>query len=241
ESEDPERLRDSFFSALRSVIEAMARRQPLVLAFEDIHWADEGMLDVIEHLAQWVRAPLVVLALTRDELLERRPSWGGARRNATQLFLEPLTVEDTQVLVTALLPGEGSAEVAPVVAERSGGNPLFAEEMVRRIREEGSGEVVQLPETVQAVLAARLDSLEPFERRLVQQASVVGRTFWASSLAGVAQAEGQNLERALVSLQEKDILAPGAEGRLAGERELAFKHVLIRDVAYGMLPKAVRS
>ncbi|MFL5868156.1 MAG: adenylate/guanylate cyclase domain-containing protein, partial [Thermoleophilaceae bacterium] len=241
DAEDPERVRDSFFSALRSLIEAMATRRPVVLAFEDIHWADEGMLDVIEHLAQWVRAPLVVLALTRDELLERRPSWGGARRNATQLFLEPLTVEDTQELVTALLPGDGGAEVAPVVAERSGGNPLFAEEMVRRIREEGSAEAEQLPETVQAVLAARLDALEPFERRLVQQAAVVGRTFWASSLAGVAQAEGQNLERALVSLQEKDILAPGPEGRLAGERELAFKHVLIRDVAYGMLPKAVRS
>jgi class 3 adenylate cyclase/tetratricopeptide (TPR) repeat protein len=239
--EEPERVREFFFSALRSLIEAMARRRPLVLAFEDIHWADEGMLDVIEHLAQWVRAPLMLLALTRDELLERRPSWGGGRRNATQLFLEPLTVEDTRELVTALLPGEGSSEVAPVVAERSGGNPLFAEEMVRRIREEGSGEVVQLPETVQAVLAARLDALEPFERRLVQQASVVGRTFWASSLAGVAQAEGRDLSQALTSLQEKDILVPGAEGRLAGERELAFKHVLIRDVAYGMLPKAVRS
>ena len=241
ESEDPERVRESFFSALRSVIEGMACQRPLVLAFEDIHWADEGMLDVIEHLAQWVRAPLLILCLARDELLERRPSWGGGRRNATQLFLEPLTVDDTRELVTALLPGDGGAEVAPVVAERSGGNPLFAEEMVRRIIEEGSADAVQLPETVQAVLAARLDALDPFERRLVQQAAVVGRTFWASSLAGVAQAEGQDLEHALVSLQEKDILAPGAEGRLAGERELAFKHVLIRDVAYGMLPKSVRS
>jgi class 3 adenylate cyclase/predicted ATPase len=241
DSEDPERVRESFFSALRSLIEAMARRRPLVLAFEDIHWADEGMLDVIEHLAQWVRAPLMLLCLTRDELLERRPSWGGGRRNATQLFLEPLTVEDTRELVTALMPEGGGAEVAPVVAERSGGNPLFAEEMVRRIREEGSAEAVQLPETVQAVLAARLDALDPFERRLVQQASVVGRTFWPSSLVGVDHAEGRDLERALTSLQEKDILAPGAEGRLAGERELAFKHVLIRDVAYGMLPKAVRS
>jgi len=241
EGEDPERVRESFFSALRSLIESSAGRQPLVLAFEDIHWADEGMLDVIEHLAQWVRAPLMLLCLTRDELLERRPSWGGGRRNATQLFLEPLTVEDTRELVTALLPGDGGPEVAPVVAERSGGNPLFAEEMVRRIIEEGSAEVVELPDTVQAVLAARLDALDPFERRLVQQAAVVGRTFWASSLVGVAEAEGRDLERALTSLQEKDILAPGAEGRLTGERELAFKHVLIRDVAYGMLPKTVRS
>src|SRR3954470_12267080 len=212
EAEDPERVRESFFSALRSLIEGVARRRPLVLAFEDIHWADEGMLDVIEHLAQWVRAPLMLLCLTRDELLDRRPSWGGGRRNATQLFLEPLTVEDTRELVTALMTGNGS-ELAPVVAERSGGNPLFAEEMVRRIIEEGSAEAAELPETVQAVLAARLDALDPFERRLVQQAAVVGRTFWASSLAGVAQAEGRDLGRALTTLQEKDILAPGDEGR----------------------------
>ncbi|MFN2616891.1 MAG: adenylate/guanylate cyclase domain-containing protein [Thermoleophilaceae bacterium] len=239
EADDPERMRDALLSALRAAIEASARRRPLVLAFEDIHWADDGMLDAIEHLAQWVRAPLMVLCLARDELLERRPSWGGGRRNATQLFLEPLTAGDTERLVASLLPDGG--EIVAGVAERSGGNPLFAEEMVRRVIEEGSVETAELPDTVQAVLAARLDSLDPFERRLVQQAAVVGRTFWASSLAGVAQDEGRDLEPALTSLQEKDILAPGAESLLAGERELAFKHVLIRDVAYGMLPKAVRS
>jgi class 3 adenylate cyclase/tetratricopeptide (TPR) repeat protein len=238
EEQDPERLRESFFSALRAGIEAIATRRPLVIAFEDIHWADHGMLDAIEHLAQWVRAPLMLVCLARDELLDRRAGWGGGRRSATQILLEPLTDHDTRELVAALIP-EGP-EVVPAVAERSGGNPLFAEEMARRIVEEGA-QADQLPETVQAVLAARLDALEPFERRLVQQASVVGRTFWEGSLAGLAQAEGRDLNRALRSLQQKDILAPGAEGRLAGERELAFKHVLIRDVAYGMLPKAVRS
>jgi class 3 adenylate cyclase/tetratricopeptide (TPR) repeat protein len=238
EERDPERLRESFFSALRAGIEATATRRPLIIAFEDIHWADDGMLDAIEHLAQWVRAPLMLVCLARDELLDRRPGWGGGRRSATQLLLEPLTAHDTRELVAALIP-EGP-EVVPAVAERSGGNPLFAEEMARRIVEEGA-QPEQLPETVQAVLAARLDALEPFERRLVQHASVVGRTFWEGSLAGLARAEGRDLGRALRSLQEKDILAPGAEGRIAGERELAFKHVLIRDVAYGMLPKAVRS
>src|SRR5918999_1317453 len=172
ESDDPERMRDAFFSALRSGIEAWAREKPLVFAFEDIHWADDGMLDAIEHLAQWVRAPLLIVCLARDELLDRRPGWGGGRRSATQLILDPL---------------------------------------------------------------------EPFERRLVQQASVVGRTFWEGSLLPLARSEGRDLGRALTTLQEQDILAPGAEGRLAGERELAFKHVLIRDVAYGMLPKAVRA
>lgn len=243
DGDDPERMRDELFSALRLMLEASAQRRPLVLAFEDIHWADEGMLDAIEHLAQWVRAPLMLICLTRGELLERRPTWGGGRRNATQLFLEPLTDEDTRELVAALLGGGANgagAEVVPAVAERSGGNPLFAEEMVRRIAEEGA-EAADLPDSVQAVLAARLDALDPFERRLVQQAAVVGRTFWASSLATLAAEERQDLDRALMRLQEKDILAPGAERALAGEREFAFKHVLIRDVAYGMLPRAVRS
>ena len=153
-------------------------------------------------------------------------------------MLEPLGAAETEELVAALIP-EGS-DLVPAVAERSGGNPLFAEEMARRIVEEGA-QAGQLPETVQAVLAARLDALEPFERRLVQQAAVVGRTFWEGSLVSLAEAENRDLRRALITLQEKDILAPGAESRLAGERELAFKHVLIRDVAYGMLPKAVRS
>ena len=242
EEDDPERLREAFFSALRMGLEALAQQGPLVMAFEDVHWADDGMLDLIEHLAQWVRAPLLLLCLTRDELLERRPGWGGGRRNATQLFLEPLSPDDTGALVSALLPdaAEAVAELVPAVVERSGGNPLFAEEMARRLAEGGeqSGE---LPDTVQGVLAARLDALEPFERRLVQQAAVVGRTFWEGSLAPLALSEGRDLERTLTALQEKDILAPGAEGRLAGERELAFKHVLIRDVAYGMLPKSVRS
>jgi class 3 adenylate cyclase/predicted ATPase len=239
EQDDPERMRDAFFSALRSGVEAWAREKPLVFAFEDIHWADDGMLDAIEHLAQWVRAPLMIVCLARDELLDRRPSWGGGRRSATQLILDPLGAEDTESLVAALLPD--SDALVPAVVERSGGNPLFAEEMARRIAEEGGLPATELPDTVQGVLAARLDALDPFERRLVQQAAVVGRTFWEGSLMGLARSEGRDLGRALTSLQEKDILAPGAEGRLAGERELAFKHVLIRDVAYGMLPKAVRA
>jgi class 3 adenylate cyclase/tetratricopeptide (TPR) repeat protein len=241
EGDDPERVREQFFSALRSGMEALACMHPLVLAFEDVHWADDGMLDAVEHLAQWVRAPLMLICLTRDELLERRPGWGGGS-NSTRTFLEPLSPGDTHKLVSALLPAaRGNGDVVPAVVERSGGNPLFAEEIVRRIAEGNGDETVELPDTVQGVLAARLDALEPFERRVVQQAAVVGRTFWEGSLKGLADAEGRDLRRTLTALQEKDILAPRAEGRLEGERELAFKHVLIRDVAYGMLPKSVRS
>jgi class 3 adenylate cyclase/tetratricopeptide (TPR) repeat protein len=236
---DPERMRETFLSALRRGIEAIATRRPFVIAFEDIHWADDGMLDAIEHLAQWVRAPLMLVCLARDELLDRRPSWGGGRRSATQLMLSPLSDEHSRALVRALLPT--GHEVVPAVAERSGGNPLFAEEMARRITEEGTIEAAELPDTVQAVLAARLDSLEPVERLLVQQAAVMGRTFPEDALASMARAEGRDLDLVLRSLQEKDILTPAVDAPTIGEREMAFKHVLIRDVAYGMLPKAVRS
>src|SRR5918994_2023259 len=169
DDDDPERMREAFLAALRRGIEAIALRRPFVIAFEDIHWADDGMLDAIEHLAQWVRAPLTLVCLARDELLDRRPSWGGGRGSATQLVLGPLPASETEFLVAALLP---AGETVPqAVVERSGGNPLFAEEMARRITEGGGTHSGALPDTIQAVLAARLDALEPFERQLVQQAA----------------------------------------------------------------------
>src|SRR3954449_3104564 len=239
---DPQRMREALFSAARAVVEAIARRRPLVLAIDDIHWADEGMLDLIDHLTRWVRAPLLLVCLTRDELLERRPGWGGGRRNATTISLEPLTEDETRELVAALMPSSenGSGDVVPQVAERSGGNPLFAEEMVNRLLEEETVEAQTLPSTVQSLLAARLDSLDRLERRLLQSASVVGQTFWEGALAGTAAEEGLDLGKTLANLEEKDLLAPSPGSRLAGEREYAFKHVLIRDVAYSMLPKSVR-
>jgi class 3 adenylate cyclase/predicted ATPase len=239
---DAQRTRDTFFAAVRSCVEGIAREDPLILAWEDIHWADQGMLDLIEYLAQWVRAPVLLVCLARDELLERRPEWGGARRSATTLFLDPLADGDTRKLVAALLPPQRSEpELVTRVTERVEGNPFFAEEMTRRLVEADHEAGGELPDTVNAVLAARIDSLEPLERRVVQQAAVVGRTFWEGSLAGVAGEEGDDLGRALSSLREKDILTAGEGSRLAGEPEFAFKHVLIRDVAYEMLPKAVRA
>jgi class 3 adenylate cyclase/tetratricopeptide (TPR) repeat protein len=239
---DPQRMREALFSAARATVEAIAQRRPLVLAIDDIHWADEGMLDLIDHLTRFVRAPLLLVCLTRDELLERRPGWGGGRRNATTISLEPLTESETRELVAALMPSSenGSGDVVPQVAERSGGNPLFAEEMVNRLLEEETVEAQALPSTVQSLLAARLDSLDPLERRLLQSASVVGQTFWEGALVATASEEGLDLGKTLSNLEEKDLLAPSSASRLAGEREYAFKHVLIRDVAYSMLPKSVR-
>jgi class 3 adenylate cyclase/tetratricopeptide (TPR) repeat protein len=240
--EDPQRMREALFSAARAVIEGMARHRPLVLGVDDIHWADEGMLDLIDHLTRWVRAPLLLVCLARDELLERRPGWGGGRRNATTIALDPLTENETRELVEALMPstGNGATDVVPQVAERSGGNPLFAEEMVNRLLEEETVEADALPRTVQSLLAARLDSLDRLERGLLQSASVIGQTFWEGALASTATEEGLDLQATLANLEEKDLLVPSAGSRLAGEREYAFKHVLIRDVAYAMLPKSVR-
>ena len=243
DGEDPQHTRARLFSAVRALIEAASSIHPLVLAIEDIHWADEGMLDLIEYLARWVRGPALLVCLTRDELLERRPAWGGGRRNATMITLDPLEPALARELVTALIADDEEhcpTDLVSQVAERSGGNPLFAEEMINRILE-GGGSGEALPETVHAVLAARLDALSPSERQLIQQASVVGQTFWEGSVAAVAEAEGREVDSLLGSLADKDLIVPTAGSRLAGEREFAFKHVLIRDVAYSTLPRAVRA
>ena len=242
ESEDAQRAREVFFAAVRACVEGMARDGPVVLVWEDIHWADEGMLDLIEHLVQWVRAPVLQICLAREELLARRTGWGGVRRDSTTMFLEPLGDSETRELITSLMhitrPSDG---VVAAVAARAEGNPLFAEEMVRRLAEEEGSTAAELPATVQALLAARLDSLEPFQRRLLAHAAVIGRTFWEAALAPVAEAEGGNLAEALRALRDKDIVVAGEGSALAGEPELAFKHALIRDAAYEMLPKAVRA
>jgi len=240
--EDPQQMRERLFSAVRLVVESGSRRQPLGFAVEDIHWADEGMLDLIEYLARWARGSVLIVCLARDELLDRRPGWGGGRLNATSVTLDPLDREQAEELVAALL-GDAAAETADLaqqVAARSGGNPLFAEEMVNRIVEEGAGDPEELPETVHSVLAARLDSLTRDERRALQTASVVGQTFWEGSV-GEADTDRGELRATLESLRAKDLIVPTAGSRLAGEREYSFKHVLIRDVAYSTLPKAVRA
>jgi adenylate cyclase len=242
EEEDAQRAREVFFATVRLCVEGLAREGPLVLVWEDIHWADEGMLDLIEHLVQWVRAPVLQICLARDELLERRVGWGGVRRDATTLFLDPLGDGDTRELISALLETNGDKDgLIAAVAARAEGNPLFAEEMVRRLAEEDGASAAELPATVQGLLAARLDSLEPFHRRLLAHAAVVGRTFWEGALVPLAEAEGGDLPEALRTLRERDLVVAGEGSAVAGEPELAFKHALIRDVAYEMLPKAVRA
>ncbi|MEO7198447.1 MAG: tetratricopeptide repeat protein, partial [Solirubrobacterales bacterium] len=237
--EDPEEVRERIFAAVRSVLQLISEQRPLLLAIEDIHWADDGTLDLIEHLAGVGRGRMLIVCMTRDELLTRRPGWGGGRRNATTITLEPLTPEETEQLVRTLFDDADESGIAAEVAGRSGGNPLFAEEIVNRLNEEGSDSIDELPDSVHAVLAARLDSLDGEERRLIQAASVVGQSFWEQTVGELSG--GGPITKPLATLVEKDLLVPSSSSRLADEREFAFKHALVRDVAYSKLPRAIRA
>ena len=241
---EPQRMREMFFSALRTVIEASARRRPLVLAFEDIHWADDGMLDAIEHLAQWVQAPLLVVCLARDDLLERRLGLGRrAARCHAALPGAAHARHSSRELVTALLGGSGGA-ASDLVA--LGGRAVGRQPAVRRGDGAAAGGGGRGGDRRAARTRCRRSWRPGSTRSTPSSGGSCSRRRWWDAPSGrgrsaaLAEEEGRPLAPALSALQEKDILAPEAESRLAGEQELAFKHVLIRDVAYGMLPKAVR-
>jgi class 3 adenylate cyclase/tetratricopeptide (TPR) repeat protein len=229
------------FAAWRRFFEALAERHPLVLVFEDIHWADDGLLDFIEHLVDWVTGvPMLVLCTARLELLERRPAWGGGKLNAATVSVVPLTDDETSALISALSErplleaGTQSALLA-----RAGGNPLYAEQFVRMLAERTTVDELPLPESVQGIIAARLDALQPEEKALLQDAAVVGKVFW---LGAVARDDGRaDLEQRLHALERKEFVQRARRPSMAGEMEFAFKHLLVRDVAYGQIPRAERA
>ena len=214
------------FAAWSRLFEAMAEQRPLVLVFEDIQWADDGLLDFIDHLADWVRdVPLLIVCTARLELLERRPAWGGGKVNAATVQLAPLSTDQTVELMTAL-----GADASEDLVERCGGNPLYAEQFVRMLGERGQG---ALPETVQGIIAARLDALAPEEKALLQDAAVIGKVFWLGALGAT--------EQQLHVLRQKEFVQRASRSSVEGETEYAFKHVLVRDVAYGQIPRADRA
>ena len=242
------------FEAWRMYLELIARRYPLVLVLEDIHWADEGLLDFIEFLARWADAPIMLLCLARHELLERRPAWAGGLPNATSIVLEPLSADESGRLLSGLLGAAMPAELERRVVEVAEGNPLFAEELVRLFVDRGvvrhteSGweqaqpiEEVEIPRSIQALLAARLDSLPAEEKRLSQDAAVVGRIFWDRLLAHLAGQSPAATVGLLRSLRVKELVVPREPSTLTDAQEYAFRHVLIRDVAYDSLPKLERA
>ena len=233
--------RGEAFAAWRCFFEALAEQRPLVLVFEDLHWADDGLLDFVDQMAERLaEVPVLLVATARPELLARRPSWGGGKANAVTLSLAPLSDDDTARLVHALLERSVlPADVQTALLERAGGNPLYAEEFVRMTSERGS-ENLELPESVQGIIAARVDALDSEGKALLQDAAVVGKVFWSGALAAITGRDRFELEERLHELERRELVRRERRSSVAGESEYAFRHVLLRDVAYGSIPRAAR-
>jgi tetratricopeptide (TPR) repeat protein len=231
------------FFSVRRFVEALAAARPLVLLFEDIHWADPSLLDLIEHLAGRLRdTPILLLTLARPELLQARPSWGGGLLAYTALPLESLRAEDARRLAVLLLEqraGTVEQDVADRLGETAEGNPLFIEELAASFVEQAAGSLDELPTSVRGIIAARLDALPAAERAVILDASVVGKIFWPGALRGLGSGNGR-LFQLLDSLEARDFIRREASSRIEGDDEYSFKHMLIREVAYATLPKAVR-
>jgi class 3 adenylate cyclase/tetratricopeptide (TPR) repeat protein len=238
-----ERSQQEIAWAVREWAEQLAQTQPLVLVFEDIHWAEEPLLELIEHLASWVRsAPLLLVCLARPELLDLRPGWGGGRLRATAIELEPLPPAESEELAAALLAEQAlPADVLEAVLEKTEGNPLFVEETVRMLMQgDGSVPSSRIPDTLQALIAARIDRLQPGEKLLLQRAAVVGRTFWAGSVRYLLPDEA-DVPLLLDDLLLRDFIVREQRSSISGEEAFRFKHVLIREVAYAGLSKSSRA
>ncbi|HUF02033.1 MAG TPA: adenylate/guanylate cyclase domain-containing protein [Gaiellaceae bacterium] len=233
--------------AARELVDSIADVQPLVLLFEDIHWAEEPLLEVIEHLADRVRAPVLILCLSRPELLDTRPGWGGGRVRSTAIELEPLSEEESELLVEKLLAqlAGGSGERPPSLPaealERTEGNPLFVEETIRMLVESsGDGAPDRVPDTLQALIAARIDHLPPSGKALLQRASVIGRVFWRGALENLAP-DIEDIDALLDDLLGREFVLRETRSSISGEPAYRFKHVLIREVAYNGLAKLARA
>jgi class 3 adenylate cyclase len=229
---------DEVFFALRRLFEGRPAGDSLVLVFEDIHWAEPTLLDLLEYLAGWSRdAPIVLLCLARPDLLDMRPSWAG-RAN---LMLEGLNEQETHRLVTHLAPGL-NPELGRRVEETAEGNPLFVEELLSMLQEDGNGDSLAIPPTITAVLSARFDRLAPGERTILQSAAVIGKQFWWSAVAELASPELRpDVGGYLQSLVRKRLVFPEPPTLLAGEDAFRFGHILIRDTAYHALSKMARA
>lgn len=231
--------RQSLFFSARRLIEAMGARAPTLLVFEDIHWADASLLDLVETLAGRVQeGAVLLLAMARPELVERRPGWGGASVPATTVSLDALTVADSRALASRLLPGVADEDVLQRLIETAGGNPLFLEELAATFSERASDVAASMPTSLKGIIAARLDALPATERRVLLDAAVVGKIFWRGALESVAPDDP--VWETLDSLCVRDLIRREHSSRIEGDEEYSFKHMLIREVAYTTVPKAVR-
>jgi len=252
---DPHDVRAEVHAAWRSFFSALASERPVVAIVEDIHWADEVLLDLLEVLADRIQGSTLIVCPSRPDLLATRPGWGGGRRNVSSVALDPLGAEDAERLVRELLSIDDlPASVHATILERAEGNPFFLEEIVRRLIDEGlvvyederwrataDIEGIEIPDTVQGVLAARIDLLDPADRHALQAAAVVGRVFWADPVALLTGFTLGELEGRFRRLEDRELIVSRLGSSIAGRPEFLFKHILTRDVAYESIPRRDRA
>ncbi|HEY7705341.1 MAG TPA: AAA family ATPase [Acidimicrobiia bacterium] len=245
---------EDLFEGWRSFLELLTGPDVLVITLEDIHWADEGLLDFVSYEAAWGDKPILMLTLARPDLLDRRREWG-AGGGYIQLELDPLTKGESREMLSGLLGGDIDSELAELIEARSEGNPLFTEEIVRSLIDQGvlrpqsahawrvaaPLQELQLPTSVRGVIASRLDALPDRYLAVLRAAAVIGRVFWEGALAHITGEPSDELAVILAKLGVKDLIAAREPPSFEGESEFAFHHALIRDVAYEVLPKADRA
>ena len=243
EAVEGERAQQEIAWASRAWAEQLAEAQPLVLLFEDVHWGEEPLLELVEHLAAWVReVPLLLLCIARTELLDVRPTWGGGRVRSTTIELEPLAPEESAELVAALTSELDLAlgvDTETVLAKTEG-NPLYVEETVRMLAERSRGGAERIPDTLQSLISARIDRLPGTQRLLLQRAAVMGRIFMLGALERLSP-EVDDVHTAIDELLLRDLVVREPRATIHGEQAFKIKHVLIREVAYSGLAKSSRA
>ncbi len=243
--------REESFTAWRRFIEGIASERPLVLVFEDLHWADDALVAFVEHLVDWsTDVPLLVLCSARPELYERHQGWGGGKRNSNTISLSPLGADETARLLAALLQKAVlPAETQRTLLGRAGGNPLYAEEFVRMLSDRGvlseqgelSDDDIPVPDNVQALIAARLDTLPPDRKALLHDGAVVGKVFWAGAIASMGDRDEGVVRTGLHELARKELVRSARTSSVSEQAEYSFWHLLVRDVAYSQIPRAQRA
>jgi class 3 adenylate cyclase/tetratricopeptide (TPR) repeat protein len=245
--------KEDLFAAWRLFFERMAEQDPVVMVFEDMHWADTSLLDFVEYLLEWSRNfPIYMVTLARPELTDRRPTWGAGKRNFTSLYLEPLSAEAMGALMSGMVPGL-PADVEEQILARAEGVPLYAVETVRMLldrgllvqegavyRPTGPIEALEVPETLHALVAARLDGLSPDERRVVQDGAVLGKSFLKQGVSAVSGMSEEELEPILASIVRKEVVSLVSDPRSPERGQYAFLQDLLKTVAYETLAKKDR-
>jgi predicted ATPase len=214
-----------------------------LLVFEDIHWADRGLLDMIEHLAGRMHGrPVLLLTLARPDLLDSRPGWGGGLSGYISMPLQPLAGKEAEALAFNVLRGieEGERQKrAATFAEMAEGNPLFIEQLAATLAERPTGSADAMPTTIRGIVTARLDALPEQEREALLTAAVMGKVFWRGPVERVAD-DAAGLGETLAALERRDLIRRETVSAIAGEQQYTFRHMMIRDAAYEMLPRGRR-